>query len=56
MHIGFRLLIKHEGKVQEGSVIKIYEEDLDIRLDSGEIVRRKFWEVRKPDEKKEETN
>jgi len=56
MYIGLRLLIKHESKVQEGSVIIIYDEDLDIRLDTGEVIKRKFWETRKIDEKKEETN
>ena len=54
MHIGKRLIIKHEGKVQEGNVIKIYDEDLDIKLDDGTTIQRKFWEVRIIDEKKEE--
>ena len=46
MHIGQRLLIKNDGIVQEGSVVKIYDEDLDIELENKIIVRRKFWEVR----------
>ena len=54
MHIGQRLLIKHDGIVQEGSVVKIYDEDLDIELENKIIVRRKFWEIRSiPYEKKD---
>jgi hypothetical protein len=51
MNIGRRLLIKHNEKIQEGIVERIYTEDLDIRLDNGELIRRKFWEVRSIDEK-----
>jgi hypothetical protein len=47
MHIGKRLLIKHNNIVQEGKVEKIFSEDLEIRLDNNEIIIRKFWEVRK---------
>lgn len=46
MHIGKWLLVKYEGKVLRGIVIKIFEEDLDIELDDKVIIRRKFWEVR----------
>ena len=46
MHVGKWLLIRHEGKVTKGIVIKIYQEDLDIKLDDEIIVKRKFWEVR----------
>ena len=46
MHIGKRLLIRYEGKVQEGSVIDISQDDLNIRLDDGTIISKKFWEVR----------
>jgi hypothetical protein len=53
MYIGQKLLVKHEGKVQEGIVENIYLEDLDIRLNNRELISRKFWEVRKVDEKKE---
>jgi len=53
MHIGKRLLIKHEGKILEGNVEQIFVEDLYIRLDSGELIIRKFWEVRIIDEKEE---
>jgi len=54
MNIGKKLLVKHDGKVQEGNVEKIYDEDLDIRLDNGELIRRKFWEIRSiPNEKKD---
>lgn len=56
MYIGKIVLIKHEGQIQEGNVEQIYPEDLDIRLVNGELIRRKFWEVRsKPyDNEKEE--
>ena len=47
MHIGQTLLVKHEGKIQEGIVEQIHLEDLDIRLSNGDLVSRKFWEVRK---------
>jgi hypothetical protein len=46
MHIGKRLIVKHDNKIQEGIVEEIYSEDLDIRLDNGELIRRKFWETR----------
>jgi hypothetical protein len=46
MQIGRWLLVKHEDKILRGMVIKIYSEDLDIRLEDDTIVRRKFWEVR----------
>jgi hypothetical protein len=55
MNIGKRLIVKHKEKIQEGVVEKIYIEDLDIRLDSGELINRKYWEVRvKSYEKKED--
>lgn len=47
MHIDKWLLVKHEGKILKGIVIKIYDEDLDIRLEDGTIISRKFWEIRK---------
>jgi hypothetical protein len=47
MHIGQTLLVKHEEKIQEGVVEKIGSEDLAIRLSNGELISRKFWEVRK---------
>jgi hypothetical protein len=51
MYISKWLLVKHEGKILKGIVIKIYNEDLDIQLEDETIIRRKFWEVRKIDEK-----
>lgn len=51
MQIGTRLLIKHEGKVTEGIVMKLYEETIEIKIGNNELVIRKFWEVRKIDEK-----
>lgn len=53
MQIGARLLIRHEGKIVEGTVMKLFEETIEIKLGNGEFVIRKFWEVRSiPDEKK----
>jgi hypothetical protein len=46
LHIGKWLFVKHENKILKGTVKKIYEEDLDIRLEDETIIRRKFWEVR----------
>jgi hypothetical protein len=46
MNLGQRILVKHQDVVQEGKVIKIFEEELDIELENGEIIRRKFWETR----------
>jgi hypothetical protein len=55
MHIGRWLLVKHEGKLIKGIVVKIFQEDLDIKLEDETIIRRKFWEVRNvPDEKEKE--
>jgi hypothetical protein len=54
MHIGKWLLVKENGRIKKGIVIKIFEEDLDIQLEDLTIVRRKFWEVRSiPNEKEE---
>ena len=55
MHIGKWLLVKYEGQIKKGIVIKIFDEDLDIRLEDNTIIRRKFWEVRNvPFEKNKE--
>lgn len=54
MHIGKWLLIKHEGKIIKGTVIQIFEEDLDIKLEDNTVVRRKYWEVRNAPFEKEE--
>lgn len=51
MHIGKWLLVKHEGKIIKGIVVKIFQEDLYISLEDKTIIHRKFWEVRKIDEK-----
>lgn len=51
MYIGKWLLSKYEGKLVKGIVIKIFQEDLDIRLEDDTIIRKKFWEVRIIDEK-----
>lgn len=47
MQIGQPVLIRHNNEVKEGKVTKIWAEDLEIELNSGETVQRKFWEVRK---------
>lgn len=49
MYIGKLILVKHDGVIQEGKVENIYPEDLDIRLENGDLIRRKFWEIRKID-------
>jgi len=55
MHIGKWLLVKYDNKLLKGIVIKIYEDDLDIKLEDETIVSRKFWEVRNiPYEKEKE--
>jgi hypothetical protein len=51
MHLGKWLLVKHEGQIKKGIVQKIYSEDLDIQLEDGTVIRRKFWEVRTINEK-----
>jgi hypothetical protein len=40
-------LVRHNKQVIEGTIIKIYSEELDIKLETGEIVKRKYWEIRK---------
>ena len=52
MFIGQSVYVKHEGKVQIGRVEVVWDEELEIKLDTGDIIRRKFWEIRKvPNEK-----
>ena len=51
MYIGQEVLFKHQGILQKGRVKEIYTEELEITLDTDEIIRKKFWEVRKIDEK-----
>lgn len=53
MHIGKWLLVKYEGMVIKGIVVKIFFEDLEIELENNIIVRRKFWEVGKINEKED---
>lgn len=55
MHVGKPLLIKENGQIKKGIVINFSSEDLEIKLEDGNIVRRKFWEIREiPHEKTEE--
>jgi hypothetical protein len=39
--------VKHEGKVQIGTVEIIWDEELEIKLENGETIHRKFWEIKK---------
>lgn len=54
MYIGKSVLVKHEGKVQEGIVEVVYDEDLDIRLLDGTLIKKKWWEIRRVETKHEE--
>jgi hypothetical protein len=47
MFIGQSVYVRHEGTVRIGKVEIIWEEDLKIKLDTGELITRKFWEIRK---------
>ena len=52
MFIKQLVYVKHEGKVQIGTVEIIWDEKLEIKLENGETIHRKFWEIRKvPNEK-----
>jgi hypothetical protein len=51
MYIGQKILLKHENKLQEGIIENVLFEDLEIKLENGEIIQKKFWEVRKINEK-----
>jgi len=46
MWIGQPILCKHNGKLQEGTVEKMFEEDVHIKLGNNETISRKYWEVR----------
>ena len=54
MYIGQELLLKHQGALQKGRIKEIYPEELEIILDTGELVKKKYWEVRKITNKNEE--
>lgn len=47
MNIGQLLLLRYNGALRKGIVKVIYNEDLDIELLTGEIIQKKFWEVKK---------
>ena len=53
MFIGQSVYVRHEGTVRIGKIENIYFEDLEIKLDTGEIIIRKFWCIRKVDYKNE---
>lgn len=46
MNLGKRVLTRIDNQVKECSVIKIEREDLTLKDDEGNIVIRKFWEIR----------
>lgn len=46
MWIGQPILCKHNGKIEEGTVEKMFEEDVHIKLATNETISRKYWEVR----------
>jgi hypothetical protein len=50
MYLGKRVIVKHDNKLQEGNVIQIFLEELEIKLDTGELIRRKYWEIRSSNE------
>jgi len=47
MYIGQSVLIKNNGRIQEGKIEIIYDENLDIRLLDDTLITRKFWEIHK---------
>jgi hypothetical protein len=51
MYITQFVLIKYETKIVKGIIIGIFQDDLEIKLEDESIVKRKFWEVRKINEK-----
>jgi len=53
MYIGKWLLVKDSGQIKKGIVIDFSQEDLKIKLGDDTIINRKYWEVRKIDEKEE---
>lgn len=53
MYLGKRVLVRQDGILQEGNVTQIFDEDLEIKLENGQIIKRKYWEVGKIDEKED---
>ena len=52
MYIGNSVYVKHENKIKIGKVELIFEEEMEIRLEDGTKIIRKFWEIRSiPNEK-----
>ena len=47
MNIGQSVVVRNRGEIQAGRVAKIFPESLEIILDNGEEIQRKFWEVKK---------
>lgn len=56
MHVGIWILTKYQGKLIRGMVIKLGYEDLELQLEDGTKITKKYWEVRNVpyDNKKEE--
>ena len=53
MFIGQSVYVKHEGTVRIGTVEIVWDEEMEIKLDTGEKITRKFWEIKKvPNEKR----
>jgi len=51
MYITQWVLLKYETKLIKGVIISIFQDDLEIKLENESIIKRKFWEVRKINEK-----
>ena len=47
MNIGQKVYLRTNGELKVGIVEEIKSEDLMIRLDTGELIERKFWEINK---------
>ena len=47
MFIGQSVYVKHEGTVQIGKVEIIWDEELEIKLETGQTIHMKLWEIRK---------
>lgn len=47
MFIGQTVLLKHNNEIQEGVVVAMGQETLQVQLKDNTIVERTYWEVRK---------
>lgn len=46
MQEGAELITKYDGKIVNCIAEKIRFEDLDVKLENGVIISKKYWEVR----------